>query len=156
MLTRIAPLASNVQVRDEKPAALPRLVPRTEVVALEQRTVISDVEAILNEVLSSVNGLGPEISKILSDVESLNTAALLEDVASDLSGDLSLVQSILGDVGVDVDLSPLSGLVDTVVSIVNALVAQVDSLLDNTAVGSLVTEIEGTLSEILTDLGKIV
>lgn len=81
---------------------------------------------------------------------------MLNDVKSDLAGDVTLVQTILADVGVGVDLSSITGLIDSVISTVQALDTTVDGLTANTAVGTLVDDIEGDISTILKGLGSLV
>lgn len=86
----------------------------------------------------------------------MDVTAILNDVKSDLDGDVQLVQTILKDVGVGVDLSGVTGLVNSLITVVSTLVTEVDGLTAGTAVGTLVDDIESDLSTILKGLGKLV
>lgn len=124
----------------------------------EKRSVISDVTSILNSIENSISGLDGEVSSLLSDLENLDITGVLNDVKSDLAGDVSLVEEILSEVGVGVgvDLSSITGLINSVINTVEALDTTVDGLIANTAVGGLVDDIEGLVSQILKGLGSLV
>lgn len=97
-----------------------------------------------------------EVSSLLSNVESLNVAGILDSVKSDLDGDVKLVEKILSEVGVGVNLSAVTGLINSVITTVKILDSTVNGLTANTAVGNLVSEIESDLSTILKGLGSLV
>jgi hypothetical protein len=144
-----APLARDI-------APLSKPVENVVVVREEKRSIISDVTTLLSQIETSVTGLGPELTTLLGDLENLDITAVLNDIKSDLAGDVTLVDEILADVGVGVDLTSVTALIDVVIDIVEGLVTTVDGLLADTAVGGLVSDIEGLLSEILKGLGSLV
>lgn len=86
----------------------------------------------------------------------MDVTAILNDVKSDLDGDVTLVQKILSEVGVGVDLSSVTGLINSLITVVSTLDTEIDGLTAGTAVGNLVSEIESDLSTILKGLGSLV
>ena len=99
--------------------------------------------------------MSAEITKFEGDVTTLNVVGILNDVKSDLAGDVTLVEGILADVGIGLDLSQLLGTVDSTISLVETLYTQVEAIEAGVSVAGTVGEVETLINTWLADLRKL-
>lgn len=121
----------------------------------EKRDIIGDVTGILNDVESSVSGLGSVVGGLLSDLLGLDVSGVLNTIESELSKDVELVETIVSEVGVGVDASSVTDLVNNVISEVESLEGLVDDLAGDSATGDLVAEVKTYISQILASLKQL-
>lgn len=121
----------------------------------EKRDIIGDVTGILNDVESSVSGLGSVVGGLLSDLLGLDVSGVLNTIESELSKDVELVETIVSEVDVGVDASSVTDLVNNVISEVESLEGLVDDLAGDSATGDLVAEVKTYISQILASLKQL-